>query len=33
MAAATARLEGAMPPADLTRAKQLVETFVAKREK
>ncbi len=33
MATATARLEGAMPPADITRAKQLVETFVAKREK
>jgi hypothetical protein len=33
MTTATARLEGAMPAADLTRAKQLVETFVAKREK
>ena len=33
MVAATSKLEGAMPPADLTRAKQLVETFVAKREK
>jgi LysM repeat protein len=33
MTTRTAHLEGAMPAADLTRAKQLVETFVAKREK
>ncbi len=33
METATDRLEGTMPAADVTRAKQLVETFVAKREK
>ena len=33
MEAATAKMAGAMPTADLSRAKQLVETFVAKREK
>jgi len=33
MATATDQLEGSMPAADVTRAKQLVETFVAKREK
>ena len=33
METATERLEGAMPPEDLSRAKQLVKTFVAKREK
>jgi len=33
MEAATEKMAGAMPIADLSRAKQLVETFVAKREK
>ena len=33
MEAATEKMAGAMPTADLSRAKQLVETFVAKREK
>ena len=33
MEAATQKMAGAMPEADLLRAKQLVETFVAKREK
>jgi TPR repeat protein len=33
MEAATEKMAGAMPEADLSRAKQLVETFVAKREK